>query len=94
MLNIEEKVYVVNSDYIHFLKNTEKKFDIIFLDPPYNTNYIDESIKLIDENNLLNDDGIIICESDNLSKINYSNSFIEIKNKKYGDKYIVIIKKI
>ena len=94
LLNIEEKVYVVNSDYIHFLKNTEKKFDIIFLDPPYNTNYIDESIKLIDENNLLNDDGIIICESDNLSKINYSNSFIEIKNKKYGDKYIVIIKKI
>lgn len=94
LLNIEEKVLIINSDYNNFLRNTDYKFNIIFLDPPYKTDYIDKSIKLIEKNDLLDKDGIIICESNDLEKIVYSNSFEEIKNKKYGDKYIVILKKI
>ena len=71
-----------------------KKFDLIFLDPPYKTNCIEESIKLIDEYNLLNDNGIIVCESDNLDKIVYTDKFSAIKDRHYGDKYIVLLKKI
>ena len=92
--NLEEDVSVLNMDYkkaIEFLHN--KKIDIIFLDPPYKTNYIEESIKLINNYNILSDNGIIICESDSLNKIVYDN-YKEIKSKKYGDKYIVILKKI
>ena len=84
-------------DYIEALKyfnNKSIKFDIIFLDPPYKTNYIEKSIKLIDEYNLLNDDGIIVCESDSLDKVIYTDSFVSVKDKKYGDKYIVLLKKI
>ena len=94
LLNIEEKVLIINSDYNNFLRNTDYKFNIIFLDPPYKTDYIDKSIKLIEKNDLLDKDGIIICESNDLEKIVYSNSFEEIKNKLYGDKYIVILKKV
>lgn len=93
-LNIEKEVSILNSDYkkaIELLK--DKKIDIIFLDPPYKTNYIEESIKLIDKYNILNEDGIIICESDSLDKIIYDN-YKEVKSKKYGDKFIVILKKI
>ena len=90
-----ENTKVLNMDYkkaIEHLK--DKKFDIIFLDPPYKTDYIEEAIKLIENNNILSDDGIIVCESDNLNKIVYSNNYKNIKEKKYGDKYIVILKKI
>ena len=92
-----DKYEVINGDYIDALKkikNSNNKIDIIFLDPPYKTDYIEKSIKLIDEYNILNDNGIIICESDSLDKIIYSNNYKEIKNKKYGDKYIVILEKI
>ena len=87
-------VEVINSDYKNALKDFTIKFDLIFLDPPYNTNYIEKSISLIEEYNLLNTEGIIVCESDNLDKIIYSDVFKKVKEKKYGDKYIVLLQKV
>ena len=92
-----DSIEIVYLDYKKALTefyNRKVQFDIIFLDPPYKTNYIEESIKLIDEYNLLKEDGIIVCESDNLDKVIYSKTFHSIKDKKYGDKYIVLLKKI
>lgn len=82
--------FVINSDYKKFLKTTNKKFDIIFLDPPYKANLINKSINIIIENDLLNENGLIICE--------YENEHIDdvynlIKEKKYGPKTIKIFKK-
>jgi len=88
---------VLNMDYklaLKYLKDNNIKLDLIFLDPPYKTNYIEKSIELIDEYNLLNDDGLIICESDNLDKIIYTDKYKSVKDKKYGDKYIVLLQKI
>ncbi len=92
----KEKFEVIKSDFqkaLLFLKESNIKLDIIFLDPPYKTNYIEESIKLITNYDLLNKNGIIVCESDDRKKIIYSEVYKEIKNKKYGDKYIVILEK-
>ena len=69
-------------------------FDLIFLDPPYKTNYIEESLKLISSFDLLSSDGIIVCESDSLDKIIYPECYKAVKDKKYGDKYIVLLKKV
>lgn len=93
--NILEKSEILNMNYKKVLNElTGKKIDIIFLDPPYKTNYIEESIKLIDSNNLLSDNGIIVCESSDLNKIIYTNKFQVLKEKKYGDKWVVILEKI
>lgn len=88
---------VINEDYkkaLSLLKEKNVKLDLIFLDPPYNTNYIEESIKLITEYDLLNDKGLIICESNSPDKIIYNKTLNNIKNKKYGDKYVVLLKKM
>lgn len=88
---------VLCMDYSNALKlffKENNKFDVIFLDPPYNTDYIKKSIILIDKYSLLNDNGLIVCESDNINKIVYPSNFISFKEKKYGDKYIVLLKKI
>lgn len=85
---------VLNMDYKKAIEILDEKFDIIFLDPPYKTNYIEESIKLITKYNILSDNGIIVCESDSLDKIVYDDNYRSIKDKKYGDKYIVILKKV
>lgn len=89
------KVYL--SDYQQILKKFKEEkleFDLIFLDPPYETDYIEKSLKIIIELNLLSDDGLIVCESNSLDKIIYSPELSPIKEKRYGDKCVVILKKV
>ena len=86
---------VINLDYkkaLNYLK--DKKIDLIFLDPPYKTDFIEQSIKLIDEYNILSDEGLIICENDSLDKIVYPDNYEVVKDRKYGDKWVVILEKI
>ena len=93
LLKIEEECIFVKNDFKKALvefKGNNIKFDIIFLDPPYELNYIVPAINLICEYNLLSDDGIIICEYEN-EVINIDNLEL-IKEKKYGSKNIKIFK--
>lgn len=86
-------VHIMKSDYknsLELLKNSGIKFDIIFLDPPYKLNLINDCLVKINENNLLNNNGIIICEYEN-ENIN-TDKFDLIKQKKYGNKNIKIYK--
>ena len=92
--DISDKVDIINSDYKNALSLIKEKIDIIFLDPPYDTDYIKESIVLIDKLDILSKDGIIICESNSLDKVIYPDSYKDVKSKKYGDKWVVILKKI
>ena len=49
-------------DAIDKLSTENKKFDIIFLDPPYNKGLLLPTLKKIEEHKILKDDGFIICE--------------------------------
>lgn len=81
---------LIHGDYLEVLKNLKEKIDIIFLDPPYQSNLIQKALNVILENNLLSDKGIIICEYEQ----EVFNCPLEIlKEKKYGDKFIRIYKK-
>lgn len=92
----KDGVKVYNKDYLEALKyfyNEHIKFDIIFLDPPYHLECLDDIIQKIIEWDLLNIEGIIVCEYelDNF-KENYSTLEL-IKEKKYGYKNIRIYRK-
>ena len=61
---------VINNDFVKTLKRLDgRQFDIIFLDPPYETNYLEEAINKILELNLLKENGLIIAETDNQEKV-------------------------
>ena len=61
---------VINNDFVKTLKRLNgRQFDIIFLDPPYETNYLEEAINKILELNLLKENGLIIAETDNQEKV-------------------------
>ena len=53
---------VIQSDALSYLRNCGR-FDIIFLDPPYDTPLLEKSLRLIEEIDILNKGGIIVCES-------------------------------
>lgn len=88
---------VLGTDYQQALKTfatTNVKFDIIFLDPPYETDFIEKSIILISKLDLLAKQGIIVCESNSLDRIIFPETYRVIKEKKYGDKWVVILKQL
>ena len=92
-----KNVKVINMDYkkaLDYFNKNNIKFNIIFLDPPYDTDYIEQSIELIDKYSLLNNEGIIVCESNDINKMIYPKEYKVVKSKKYGDKYIEIISKM
>jgi 16S rRNA G966 N2-methylase RsmD len=43
--------------------NGAENFDLIFLDPPYDSGLLDAALQKIQNIDILNDGGIIICES-------------------------------
>ena len=87
--NFEEQLNIIYIDYKKFLKTTNKKFDIIFLDPPYKEKQLDTSLRIIEERGLLNKNGIVICEYE----IGEPHTNLElIKEKSYGPKKIKIYK--
>lgn len=92
----QECVNIVRADFcdaIRKLKSLNIRFDLIFLDPPYKTDYLEKSLLLIEKYNLLNEYGIVVCESDSMDKIVYSDYYICKKDKVYGDKIVVILSK-
>jgi 16S rRNA (guanine966-N2)-methyltransferase len=88
--NISENIEIKKIDYKKYLKETKEKFDIIFLDPPYDNKLLNKSLKYISEYNILKENGIIICEYE---KENPITSLKLIKEKKYGTTNIKIFKK-
>ncbi len=68
-----------------YLKKCEKKYDVIFVDPPYQKNLINKTLKLILENKLLAENGVIIVEHHSFEKIQPQDfEGYDIKTKKYS----------
>jgi len=79
-----------NQDVYLYLKNCSQKYDIIFMDPPYQKDMSAEAIELIIENDLLKAKGLIISERSESEKVEEYEELKIIKNKKYGNSLIVI----
>ena len=84
-----DNVKVIKTDYKKFLKETDLKFDIIFLDPPYSSNMLGKAIKIIEERELLNCGGVVVCESEGVCACSYD----LIKERRYGSKYVRIFRR-
>lgn len=83
-------IKIIKNDYIKALNELKNiKFDVIFLDPPYKMNLIQSSLDKIKENDMLNKNGIIVCESE---QENFEIDYFILKEKKYGSKNIRIYK--
>ncbi len=92
-LQIKEETEFLQMDYEQALKlfcKQQKKYDLIFLDPPYDKNLIQPALSKILAYDLLKEDGRIICEYE---RETFDIDLVCIKEKRYGDKWIRIYKK-
>jgi len=93
--HFEQYAQVIKSDYLSFLKMTSEKFDIIFLDPPYAEVFLENSLKMITEIDILQTNGIIVTERP-LGKdllLDFS-GYNRSKDYKYGNTLLTIYRKV
>lgn len=86
------KAELINSDVISFLQTTKAKFDIIFADPPYAYEKTNQIIELISTRKLLEDDGVVIIETDKKENLVIPNDMYIEKEKIYSISKFSIIK--
>ncbi|MBQ8522588.1 MAG: 16S rRNA (guanine(966)-N(2))-methyltransferase RsmD [Clostridia bacterium] len=87
---------VTKSDYMSYLvdaKRQAKQYDIILLDPPYDSDFGVRAIEYILTNNLLSDNGIIIYEKLYNTPFELNIEGYTFTQKKYGTVGVVKISK-
>ena len=90
-----EQSTVIRSDYLVYLKKCREMFDVIFLDPPYAEEYLENSLKMITEIDILQSGGIIVAERPAEKALDFEFSGYErSKDYKYGSVLIAIFRKI
>ena len=86
---------VIRSDYLSYLKNTREKFDIILLDPPYAETFLENSLKMITEIDILQSGGIIVTERPLGKDLPWSfDGYNRSKDYKYGKTILTLYRKV
>ena len=94
-LNCSERTLVLENDICgkNFFHNlSSKKFDIIYLDPPFKEQKVDELLSLINKSNILEKDGLIILHRNKKSKDMLNMKYDILLEKIYGISKIYFIK--
>ena len=86
---------VVRSDYMAYLKRCKDSFDIVLLDPPYAEEFLENSLNLITEIDILQSGGIIIAERPVGKELPWEFSgYSRSRDYKYGKTLLTIYRKL
>ena len=85
-----DRCVILTKDYKAYLKGTKDKFDIIFLDPPYDTNMLSEAMRIILDQKMLNYQGTIVLESGNDEIPEYGDLTLR-RHYKSGRAYVTVL---
>lgn len=92
--NLMKKCRIARQDYSEYLKSAKgrEKFGIIFLDPPYAKDIPNEVLKKVARAQILDTEGIVVCESDkdNMNEDIHGLKFV--KKYKYGKTFVTIFR--
>ena len=92
---LEQFGRVIRSDDLAYLKSCKDKFDIILLDPPYAEVFLENSLKMITEIDILQSGGIIVTERPVGKELPWDfPGFERSRDYKYGKTLITIYKKV
>ena len=83
-LNCEKKCQILKSDCFNMLKNFNEKVDIIFMDPPFQEEKINELIISITEANILKQNSLIIIHRNKKNDEQLSERIKIVDTRYYG----------
>ncbi|MDF2838670.1 MAG: rRNA ((966)-N(2))-methyltransferase RsmD [Evtepia sp.] len=60
---LEDRAEVIQGDYLSYLMQSKETFDLVFLDPPYESEMIKKALQTITSIDKISQNGIIVCEN-------------------------------
>ena len=87
----KNKIKIFKDEATNALENINKIFQIVLIDPPYNTNIIEKCLFKLKELNLINQDSYIFAESSKAENFGYDGYQI-LDIKVYGNSKLTILK--
>ena len=90
-LGYAEKIEAACSDYHKWLKTNKRKFDLIFLDPPFDQIKYENLLRAVDSSEILNAEGKIFLESSKHTELELSSNRKIVKEKTIGDVRLMIL---
>ena len=91
---LESQARVLRSDYMEYLRSCREKFNIVFLDPPYAEVFLENSLKMITEIDILQTGGIIVAERPLGKDLSLEfPGYIRSKDYNYGKTLLTIYRK-
>lgn len=94
-INHEDKIFIniVKDEVTNALQKINSIYDIVLIDPPYNTNIINETLQDLKNYNLIKTHSYIFAESSNAEIFDF-NGYELLDTKKYGKSKLTILKLI
>lgn len=89
---IKESATVILKNGLDYLKSCNKKFDFIFIDPPYKSDLGISALEIISRIDVLNEGGYVVFESD-LEVDTEFQSLTKVSSRRYGKNCFNIYKR-
>lgn len=95
MTKESSKFSLLKMDAKRSLKQLSGPFDLVFLDPPYAKETVENDIRNLDSLQVLSDHVIIVCETDESVVLpNSICEFVIVKQKRYGISKVTIYERV
>ena len=95
--HLTEQIEVYNMDFEECIKKIKNNLDIIYIDPPYQTNYIQKSLQILQNSIFVTEKTKIILETNSEERILEETKDLKfeiIDKRKYGIAHIIFLQKM
>lgn len=89
--DFSDKCEIVLSTACAYLEKTDRRFDLMFADPPYNKGLVTPLLEVVARRKLLNAGGLVVIERDGIEDSFELSGFTVEKERKYGRTVISVL---
>ena len=89
--DFSDKCGIYKTAATDFLEKTDRLFDLVFMDPPYNKNLVTPALEVIARRKLLTPCGLVVVETDGIEDTFDFSGFNLEKQRKYGRTVISVL---
>lgn len=92
--NLSSRANVYSLDALKFLNETDREFDIIFADPPYESGQLERLFNFFEKKNLLKEEGVLIFQHHKNESLKEKLKDLKIhKCYRYGDTLLTVYRR-
>ena len=84
---------MIRADLLILLKKgwSSEPFDVIYFDPPYESDLYDNALNLLSEGNWIHPDGILVCEHRSTESIHVGDQWVLNDQRRYGSSSLMML---